>query len=193
MPCFKDISMKRFGRLLASFPVGKHDGRIYWACWCCPEFGGCGNTVIVSLGCLRASRARSCGCFRRELLSERNRGEKFKHGHASGEGSPEYITWKSMKARCTNPNDPYFYKYGGAGVKVCDRWRGEHGFENFLADLGPRPKGTTLSRYLDSGNYEPGNVEWGTWADQAAEHRGKKAMVALHAYHYLDSIFEVAA
>ena len=93
-----------------------------------------------------------------------------------------------MTQRCTNTKATSFETYGGDGHKVCERWRGEHGFENFLADMGERPEGTTLSRYLDSGNYEPGNVEWATWAQQGAERRGKTAMLALHGYHQFQMV-----
>lgn len=43
-----------------------------------------------------------------------------------------------MKARCYNKNDPMFDRYGGRGIKVCDRWL--ESFENFFADMGERPK-----------------------------------------------------
>ena len=41
----------------------------------------------------------------------------------------EFSTWKSMKNRCTNPNDISFPRYGGRGITVCDRWIDS--FENF--------------------------------------------------------------
>jgi hypothetical protein len=92
-----------------------------------------------------------------------------------------------MVQRCTNPKHNRWDYYGGAGITVCDRWLGEHGFEHFLSDMGERPSPKhSLSRYLDSGNYEPGNVEWGTKADQTAEHYGKNAMLALRTQHDLE-------
>jgi hypothetical protein len=69
-------------------------------------------------------------------------------------------------------------------VKVCDRWLDkEHGFDNFLTDMGERPPKHSLSRFLDTGNYEPGNVEWATAAQQHAEAKGKLGMTALHNFH----------
>ena len=68
-----------------------------------------------------------------------------------------------MRDRCSNPNSTRFEHYGGKGVKVCSRW---DSFENFLADMGERPKGTTLGRYADTGNYEPGNCAWQTAKEQ---------------------------
>jgi hypothetical protein len=46
-------------------------------------------------------------------------------------------------------------RYSGAGITVCDRWLGEHGFENFLADMNERPQGTTLGRFEDVDDYDP--------------------------------------
>jgi hypothetical protein len=77
-----------------------------------------------------------------------------------------------MLRRCINPNIAQWKFYGGANppVTVCERWRGNHGFENFLADMGERPTPKhTLSRLADSGNYEPGNVAWHTWKQQREE------------------------
>jgi len=57
---------------------------------------------------------------------------------------------------------------------VCARWRGEHGFENFLADLGARPRGKTIDRKNVDGNYEPGNCRWATNKMQANNKRPRK-------------------
>ena len=106
----------------------------------------------------------------------------FKHGKSR---SPEYVSWMGMIARCTNPNDPYFSKYGGADppVRVFPAWNckaGRNGFVRFLEYMGPRPKEKTLGRYLHIGDYKPGNVIWQTKADQEAEAAGKVAMRAWH-------------
>jgi hypothetical protein len=73
----------------------------------------------------------------------------------------EYRIWMAMKRRCQNPNEKFYPKYGGVGIKVCDRWQS---FENFFADMGAAPTDKhELDRYPDrSGNYEPGNVRWAT-------------------------------
>src|ERR1700722_2714797 len=75
-----------------------------------------------------------------------------------------FKTWGNMIQRCTNENSPDYYRYGGVGIKVCDRWKE---FINFLEDMGERPEGKTLDRYPDkAGNYEPGNCRWATAGEQ---------------------------
>lgn len=91
------------------------------------------------------------------------------HGHAyRGRVSSEYSTWKTMIARCHRPGAAAYHAYGAVGITVCDRWRGEGGFERFLADMGPKPsRFHSLDRFPDQdGNYEPGNVRWATPEEQ---------------------------
>ncbi len=58
---------------------------------------------------------------------------------------------------------------------MCDRWLGEHGFANFLADMGERPAGKTLDRYPNKdGDYEQTNCRWATWVEQNRNRRDTK-------------------
>lgn len=89
-----------------------------------------------------------------------------------------YGSWVMMMNRCYNAKRSDFHYYGGltadqgGPITVCERWRV---FETFLVDMGERPPGTTLSRYGDVGNYEPGNVVWHTRAQQGVERRKRFA------------------
>jgi hypothetical protein len=55
-----------------------------------------------------------------------------------------------MKQRCDNPNRKCYKDYGSRGIKVCDRW---DSFENFIKDMGERPKGYSIDRIDLNGNY----------------------------------------
>lgn len=80
------------------------------------------------------------------------------HGHKlKGIASPTYVVWQGMKARCGNPNDPYYHLYGGRGIIHCEKWK--H-FINFLADMGVRPEGTQLDRIDNDKGYNKDNCRW---------------------------------
>jgi hypothetical protein len=73
-----------------------------------------------------------------------------------------------MIARCENPKRKGYPYYGGRGITVCERWHDPAAFiADIERDLGPRPPGLTLDRIDNDGNYQPGNVRWATWSEQA--------------------------
>lgn len=124
----------------------------------------CGEVREVTKNGVRSGRSKSCGC----------RGVVFvTHGATRGrKRTPEYTAWRSMISRCYMPSSTGYSWYGARGIRVCDRWRGKDGFTCFLADMGPRPgRGYSVDRVNVNGDYEPGNVRWATWVEQAGNRR----------------------
>lgn len=85
----------------------------------------------------------------------------------------EYKCWWNMLDRCSNPKNPVFRHYGGRGISVAVRWRE---FENFFADMGPRPgPGYSIERIDNDGNYTPSNCKWATKKEQVQNSRPRSA------------------
>lgn len=158
----KDLTGRRFGRLTVLCRDGSNaSGLAVWLCRCT-----CGTVTRTAGNLLRAGKAVSCGCYKRENSARVAAHLKRKHGM---HGSRTYRSWRSMKTRCTNPTHISYKNYGSRGITICTRWL--RSFECFLADLGERPPGTSLDRIDVNGNYEPGNCKWSTPGEQSRNTR----------------------
>lgn len=121
----------------------------------------CGTTITTLWQNVRRGNTKSCGCLRRRAagLSAPRDSDR-----------PEYQSWQGMNRRCSNAACKSFPRYGGRGIRVCDRWR--YSFSAFFKDMGPRPSAAhTLDRRDNNGNYEPGNCRWATWKVQQRNRR----------------------
>lgn len=71
---------------------------------------------------------------------------------------PVYTVWQNMKAKCNNPANPEYPRYGGAGIKVCEEWVSS--YERFETDMGERPPGYIIDREDPSKDFSPDNCRW---------------------------------
>lgn len=162
MPRNPDLIGKVFGRLTA---IDKNrldkNGHWIWNCAC-----SCGKTTDVYATNLIRGLTTSCGCYRKEVGSNRTT-----HGQSRESGrTSEYGSWCSMKCRCTNPKNRKFNDYGGRGIGICDRWM--NSFENFFEDMGKKPgKGYSVGRINNELGYMPTNCRWETIQQQSRNRR----------------------
>lgn len=107
---------------------------------------------------IRADREHdNCGCHP----------SRQTHGHEKGhKPTPELKAYRKMRERCYSPNCKDYVNYGGRGIEVCPRWL--YSFENFFADMGPRPSSKhSIERRNVNGSYSPLNCYWATKDVQA--------------------------
>lgn len=153
----KDIRGLTFGCLAVLEYAGLRGAtrkRTHWHCRC-----ECGNTTVVATRNLRSGNTKSCGCGQ----------PRTTHGMCY---QPEYQVWGTMKDRCNNPNNQCSQYYGGRGITYCPQWAK---FENFFADMGPRPSSKhVLARIDTDGNYEPSNCRWLTRAEHTGNSRNTR-------------------
>jgi hypothetical protein len=142
---------KRVPKLIRLVNAGRHK-----ALFECP----CGKRFVTYKYNVFSGHTKSCGCSRRKELSQ----------------SKTYKAYKNMKSRCLNPNTPYYYLYGGRGIKVCKRWL--KSYLLFLEDLGERPgEDYSLDRIDVNGDYQPDNCRWVKMSVQANNRRDNHHLV----------------
>lgn len=111
----------------------------------------CGRERLVKLTNLVSPKSsiqacRSCGVVTR--------------GTSNAE-SVYYNLWHNIRNR-----------HAKGGIALAPEWADFEDFrEGLIADIGPRPVGTSLGRIDPDGDYTPGNVTWDTKEQAAAKRR----------------------
>lgn len=151
----KILTGQRFGRLLVLGLI-EYVRRTTWLCLC-----DCGTAKPVASNELIQGDALSCGCLQKERTSQARR----THGEtANPKGyTTEYTSFQLAKARCTNPNDARYHRYGGRGIEFRLQSIAE-----MLSDIGRKPSAIhSIDRIDNNGHYEVGNIRWSTPVEQA--------------------------
>jgi len=149
----KDLTGRRFGRLVVTGRADYKGEKIRWTCWC-----DCGQSRVVHGSALTTGNTTSCGCQRHDTLTI--------HGRTR---TKEYQAWRGAKRRCYAVGTEEWKNYGGRGIKMAPEW--EHDFAAFFAHVGECPDGMSLDRIDNDGDYAPGNVRWATPTTQSNNRR----------------------
>jgi hypothetical protein len=164
----KDLTNKIFNKwtVLKEVERNKSNKRM-WFCKCV-----CGNTSTIiqeNLTLNKSTQCRSCA------LTSKNKKQDFLR-----EDHRLYSVWKNMKSRVNNPNRSHYHRYGGRGIKICERW---NDFLLFLEDMEDSfEEGLTLDRIDNDGDYSPENCRWATQKEQ--NNNQEKSLHLLFEGHY---------
>lgn len=77
--------------------------------------------------------------------------------HTYPSQTPTRRAWQGMMNRCYTKTNKDYPTVGGAGITVIPEW---HDYNNFLADMGEKPAGAILARYVSGLGFTRENTYW---------------------------------
>ena len=165
----KDFPLRIVKDLGMGFVSSESKRKVRKAIFECPV---CMKEYTTQIGDVKAGKSKQC--------KQCSHGEQ--HGYARGEDGKKnklYMIYEQMKARCNNPKNKSYHRYGGRGIKMCDEWQKSFmAFRNWSIRNGytesKKRNRISIDRRDNNGNYEPSNCRWVDDYIQAAnkEYRG---------------------
>ncbi len=156
-----DLVGKRFERLVVVRYITADDREGFshkkdprrWLCKC-----DCGNELRLRTEQLLEGKAKSCGCYVKEIFHN----QTIKNTTHGLKGSRLYRIWNNMKDRCYNEKCKDYLNYGGRGIKVCEEWICSFKeFYDWSINNGYSDN-LSIDRIKIDGYYEPSNCRWTT-------------------------------
>lgn len=148
----KPVKYKKSGKLTYLEEQKSVNGR-----FCVKVLCECGTVKFMDKYYFNSGKAKNCGCIKNMDISDSK--------------TKLYKVWSNMKYRCHNKNSPFYHRYGGRGIKVCEQWLSNFKeFKNWSFNNGYRD-GLSLDRIDNNKGYYPENCRW---VNQTIQNRNKE-------------------
>lgn len=158
----KDLTGKKFGRLLVIERAENRGKQTYWKCKC-----DCGKVKEVNGAKLKNGHTKSCGCLPRKAMVK---SDVQRNCHLKTHGMSEtriYRIYHKMKLRCYSKVNSAYPSYGGRGITICDEWLNDFmSFYNWSMSNGYADD-LSIDRIDNDKGYSPDNCRWATKKQQA--------------------------